>query len=146
GVVGDRALDLAEVRDRVGEAEVAPLGDDVGVRRIDGVGDRRGGGDGGGGEEAGGEDAAGKAVDGHGMAPMRLCGGTVPCPKAPARRTAYPADFVLPDHNAELKITFLDRRAQFGGFGLLGCAVVPLALFISQMEQCLDIDTVSRPK
>ena len=38
----ERLIDLAEVRDRVGVAEVVPLRDHVGVRRIHGVGDRRG--------------------------------------------------------------------------------------------------------
>src|SRR5690606_29287044 len=82
---------------------------------------------------------------GHGMAPMRLCGGTVPWPKAQAGRAAYRSGFVLPDHNAELKITFLERQAQFGGFGLLGCAGVPLALILSNTGQRCDIDPVSLP-
>src|SRR5690606_8905527 len=66
---GDRALDLAEMRDRVGESEVVPLRHHVGVRGVDGVGDRRGEGAGRSGDKGGAEEGVGKTGEVHGHAP-----------------------------------------------------------------------------
>src|SRR5690606_33493789 len=56
GVVGDGAVDLAEVDAGVGEPEMVPLRRHLGVRGVHGVGDRLGLGDGGGAGERGGKD------------------------------------------------------------------------------------------